>query len=522
MKKVIKVLAILLVTTTLFMTSFGCDKNKNEGEEGSFKMLIPDWSQIYDGRAGEDAMVYDAIKQKYTEDTGMDVKINLQYYPGVSYTQQVNMTVADENSDVDAFTMYSGAFLSYASQPGLLMDLTELIDQYGSNLKEKIPEKNWKAVTFKGKIMGIPDVTAGANDTGFIRMDILKAAGITKVPETLVELEAAFDVFLEQDMIPFRAPYWQAQKWLSGAFGLPYSDYIDEDGKYRRVEEHPNFKMYIETLQRWRVKEYLPPDYDTVTWQQNQLDFQSGKQGIAIGWYSFAESAYPIMKQVNPDVEIAHINVIDADGDGPIEPGYAAAVVINNAIHIFSNSKNAEAIIRYLDWLVADIDNLMLASTGIPGVHYDYDKEKNELTTKPKYLDPAVKGYQGLYGLGWNMVVFGELSNPKRILNKEDAIIAAAITQQARAELDSLPVNWSATQDYGVIVDVPEVVAQGQSFTYNMNVIASDYIINQSNMNGFEEKIANEIKACKEIIIEQVDMNYYDYIQDLIDSEKDK
>ncbi len=519
MKKHRKVVAVLLLIGILTSLNLGCAK-KSTSVAGAFKIMIPDWSQIYDDREGENAMVYDQIKKKYKTDTGNDLGIDLQYYPGVSYTQQVNMAVADAKSNVDAFSMYSGAFLSYAAQPGLLMDLTSVIEKYGKNLKEKIPEKNWKAVTYKGKIMGIPDSTAAANDTGFIRMDVLKSAGITKVPSNLVELEAAFDVFLKKGMIPFRAPYWQAQKWLSGAFGLPYSDYLDENGKYKRYEENPNFKTYIETLQRWRVKGYLPPDYDTVTWQQNQLDFQSGKQGLAIGWYSFAETAYPLMKQVIPNVEIAHINVIDSDGTGPIVPGYAPAVVTNMALHIFANSKNAQAIVQYLDWMVKDVDNYMLTGIGIPGVHYDFDKTKNELTTKPKYIDPAVKGYQGMYSLGWTLNVFGKFSNPKRILTRPDAILAANITQKARAELDSLKTYWSATQDYGIIVDVPEVVSQGQSFTYNMNVIASDYIINKSSMTGFEDLIAKEISTCKASVIEKANKNYYDYVQSLIDTSK--
>lgn len=520
MKKFIRTLSIILAMSLISIPMYGCSKGGSKSSEESFKIMIPDWSQIYDGREGENTLVDEAIQTKYLADTKEKIKINLVYYPGVSYTQQVNMAVADEKSDVDAFSMYSGAFLSYASQPGLLMDLTSLIDKYGKNLKSKIPEQNWKAVTYKGKIMGIPDSTSGANELGFIRMDILKKAGITKVPSNLAELEAAFDVFLKNNMIPFRAPYWQAQKWLSGAFGLPYNDYLDENGKYKRVEEHPNFHKYIETLQKWRVKGYLPPDYDTVTWQQNQLDFQSGKQGIAIGWYSFAESAYPLMKQVIPDVVIASVNVIDGDGDGPIEKGYSPAVVINMALHIFANSKNAEAVIKYLDWLAADVNNYMLAGTGVPGVHYDFDKEKNEITTKPKYLDPAVKGYNGIYALGWTLNIFGEYSNPTRIFTKEDAKIAAAITQTARKDLDSLKVFWSATQLKGVIIDEPDVVKQMQSFTYNMNVIASDYIINKSSMDGFDNLIAKEISACKDLKIEKVGKNYYDYTQQIIDTQK--
>ena len=510
--------AVMLLSAIGLMMACG---KKEKGEEGAFKIIIPDWSSVYDGREGENVMVYSAIQEKYKEDTGNELAIDLTYYPGVSYTQQVNMVVADENSDVDAFSMYAGGFLSYASQPGLLMDLTGLLEEYGKNLLEKIPEQYWQAVTYQGKIMGIPDCAAVANDTAFIRMDILKKHGITEVPKTIGELETAFEAFKAEGMIPFRAPYFQMQKWLSGAFGLPYTDYLDENGKYVRVERHPNFEEYIATIQRWRVKGYLSPDYDTVTWQQNQLDFQAGKQGMCIGWYSFAETAYPVLSQIVPDAEIEHLNVVNGLGaDRADEIGYAPATVINNAVHIFSNSRNAAAIVQYFDWIVADVDNYMLASTGIAGTHYTFDKESNTLTTMPKYADPAVKGYNGLYIMGFNYQVFGEYSNPTRVYDKADAQKAADLTKKAREELDGLKIIWSATQEEGIYIENADVNAQLQSHTYNMNVIFSDYIINKSDMDGFTEAIAEEVAAAKDTEVDRVGKDVYTFIQELFDAKQ--
>ena len=522
MKK-FKILTVFL-SLVMLLSAIGflaACKKENESKEGSFKMIIPDWSAIYDGRDGENAMVKSAIQEKYKSDTGNDLEFDLKYYPGVSYTQQVNNVVADEESDIDAFTMYAGGFLTYASQPGLLMDLTDLLNEYGKNLQEKIPAQYWQAVTYKGKILGIPDCAAAANDTAFIRMDVLKKHGIEKVPTTIEELEAAFEVFKQEGMIAFRAPYFQMQKWLSGAFGLPYTDYLDENGKYTRVESHPNFEAYIETIQRWRVKGYLSPDYDTVTWQQNQLDFQAGKQGMCIGWYSFGETAYPLLSQIVPDAEIAHLNVVNGLGaDQAEEIGYAPATVINNAVHIFYNSKNAESIIRYFDWLVADVDNYMLASTGIEGTHYEFDKESNTLKTKPKYTDPAVKGYNGLYIMGFNYQIFGEYSNSKRIYDKPEAQKAADLTKQARSDLDSLNIIWSATQDQGIYIEDSDVNAQLQSHTYNMNVIFSDYIINKSSISGLRADLDKEVQTAKATVIDKVGKDVYTFVQELFDEKK--
>lgn len=522
MKK-FKVLAVIL-SLVMLLSAIGflaaCTENGGS-KEGEFKMIIPDWSSVYDGRDGENAMVKSAIQEKYKSDTGNDLEFDLTYYPGVSYTQQVNNVVADEESDVDAFTMYAGAFLTYASQPGLLMDLTDLLEEYGKNLKEKIPEQYWQAVTYDGKILGIPDCAAAANDTAFIRMDILEKHGIDTVPTTIEELEEAFEAFKQEGMIAFRAPYFQMQKWLSGAFGLPYTDYLDENGNYTRVESHPNFEKYIETIQSWRIKGYLSPDYDTVTWQQNQLDFQAGKQGMCIGWYSYGETAYPVLSQIVPDAEIAHLNVVNGLGaDKADEIGYAPATVINTAVHIFSNSKNAESIIRYFDWLVSDVDNYMLASTGIDGIHYEFDKENNTLKTKPKYSDPAVKGYNGLYIMGFNYQIFGEYSNPTRIYDKADAQKAADLTKQARDELDELKIIWSATQDKGIIIENSDVNSQLQSHTYNMNVIFSDYIINKSSITGMRAELDQEVQTAKSTIIDKVGKDVYTYIQELFDAKK--
>jgi len=521
-KKITMFLMMTMLLSALGLIACG-EKTDPVGQgketEFAFKVIIPDWSGTYDGREGEYAMVKSAMLEKYKKETGDSLDFDLKYYPGVSYTQQGNSVVADEKSDIDAFSIYASGFLTYAQQPGLLMDLTDLLDQYGKNLKEKIPATYWETVTYQGKILGIPDCLAPANDTAFIRMDVLKKHGINEVPKTIEELEAAFEVFKAEGMIAFRAPYFQIQKWLSGAYGLPYMDYLDENGKYARVESHPNFEMYMETIQRWREKGYLSPDYDTVTWQQNQLDFMAGKQGMCIGWYTFAQDVYAVLPQIVPDAEIAHLNVVNGLGtDRADEIGYAPATVNNNAILVFAGSKNAEAVIRYFDWLVSDVDNYMMASIGIEGTHYVFDREKNTLRTTAKYSDPAIKGYNGIYLMGVDFKVFGEYSNPTRIHDKPEKQKAAEVTKQARAELDSLKVIWSATQEMGIIVEDPDVNMALTEHTHNMNVIFSDYIVNKSSIEGLRAELDKEIETAKSAVVDKVGMDVYTFMQGLFDA----
>lgn len=517
-KKLIRLTAFLLAAALTGGVLAGCGGDRKKGGTASFKMIIPDWNSIYDGINAENNMVYDAIQEKYKADTGDDFAGKFVWYPGVSYATQVNMTVGNASSDVDAFSMYGTAFMDYVTQPGLLMDIGALIDEHGKHLKAKIPARNWDTVTYKGKIYGIPDVIPYANDTAFIRMDVLKAAGITKVPETLAELEAAFEVFKGQGMIAWRAPSWQTQKWLLGSFGIPYYDYLDGSGNFHVMQEHPNFEAYVGTLQRWRVNGWMPPDFDNVTWQQNWLDFISGKQGIAIGWYSTMERNLPLLREVVPAAEVAHLNAIKVSGTAG---GYAPDRIVSNMVHIFANSKNAAAVIQYLDWMMSDRENMLLTWRGLQGTHYDYSKAANTVTPKEKYLDPAVKGYTGAYSLCMDYVVFGAADYPDYIFTKQTYKDAFAITKAARAELDGLDMLLSASQEYNVQVDIPEVGTQAANLSIDLNYIVADYIMNKSSTSGFNTAIADKAALCKTKSIPQVgNKNYYEWMQAQVDAKR--
>src|SRR5699024_5417034 len=89
-----------------------------------------------------------------------------------------------------------------ALENGIFMELNSLLEEYGSNILEDVPDEVWESprVSRDGKIYAIPTLNAAPNTrTAYIRKDWLDKLGMD-TPETLDDWLAYFEGIKEQDM----------------------------------------------------------------------------------------------------------------------------------------------------------------------------------------------------------------------------------------------------------------------------------------------------------------------------------
>ncbi|MCA0756997.1 extracellular solute-binding protein [Paenibacillus sp. N4] len=136
------------------------------------------------------------------EQLNIDTKIIWQTASGKDYDQKVNLSIASD--DLPDLVIVNDAQLRQMVKAGQVEDLTEAFEKYASpaikGIIEKTEGRALDAVTFDGKMMALPSVTArgDAVHTMWIRKDWLDKLGL-EVPKTVEELEKVAKAFVEKD-----------------------------------------------------------------------------------------------------------------------------------------------------------------------------------------------------------------------------------------------------------------------------------------------------------------------------------
>ncbi|MBP1990114.1 extracellular solute-binding protein [Paenibacillus eucommiae] len=332
---------------------------------GAIKVII---GQGYSKNTDND-LVIDYIKEK------SGVKLEPLWTDG-SVDKFALMIASGE--EVDAQTRPLNMYYSDLAS-GSLMPLSKLIDEYGPNLKKRINPELWSWVTDeKGEIHGIPVESFPMPHTVQIRKDWLKEQNLA-VPTTIEEFESVMLKFKEayktSPLLVKGLTTHERFDWsLAGAF-LPegYSWWKNEEGKYLPPEMHPEYKTMLATLNSWFKKGIIHPEnFIGNYFQVHPQLIDANKIGANMGWYSGAFRAEPFSEKY-PDAEFATIQPLK----GKFDHGYMQVASPSNVVSISVNSKNAIGVIKFLDWLCEDLENMIVSRFGIPGVHWDYvDKEK--------------------------------------------------------------------------------------------------------------------------------------------------
>lgn len=343
------------------------------------------------GLAGSNEVDFKEVHDKVLEATGIDVEVIIP--PVGSEKDKLNTLLASQ-SQLDFF------YGNWTEYKDAIQPITGVINEYGKNILAAWSDEAIIGMTNPdGEIMGIMRNTPTTPYPVFLRSDWLEKCGL-EYPTTIDELENVLKTFKEQDpagngqSIALGADRAGLNYCLSAAFtGVGYGNFIDEDGRVKPVEVHPDYKLFLEKMADWYTKGYIYPEaFSSTRAIYNELITQGNFGGWAY-WYSLTTLRSPYLTANMPEAKYVR---------GPIksDKGYAETHTVANASGglIPAYSKNAEAVVKFVDWQFADVANHLLCDMGIMDKHWKYTNEEIrevEILTTEAYIGEFVAS-QGL------------------------------------------------------------------------------------------------------------------------------
>ena len=309
----------------------------------------------------------------------LNIDFTILVAPPENAEEQLNLLLSsDEQIDFVVGPMRD-KFKGY--RDGIVAPLNDLIDEYGANIMRMTPPELWPLVTASdGSIIEIPNVSLGDQNYLAVRQDLLDEFGMEK-PKTLEEFETYLQKAKDHmGIAPLYAHLSTDGLWpeldstLRALGGMFFKDgynpvTYDESGNLISTRLTDEYKNAIMKLAEWYQEGYIPTDI--FTWDQAKTDaaFAQGQIGARITWAStgFQPYAEGFLKD-NPEAFYVYCTPMS----GPVGNAGSQGIPYSGGDWINNKSKVKEDVMRFLDWIVADVENYMLAAYGVEGVHFEW------------------------------------------------------------------------------------------------------------------------------------------------------
>jgi putative aldouronate transport system substrate-binding protein len=354
------------------------DADKPSGERITLKVELFDRNNT---PAGQPPITDNFMTQYVQKNFGDPNNIDVEFVtvPRAEEVDKLNVLMASNSAPDIVFTYNKPTVQNYVKSGGLT-DLGPIIEEHGPNLK-KVLGPSLPYGVFEGKQYVIPALRViQSQSTTFIRKDWLDQLNLP-VPQTTEQFVDAMRAFKEQDpgktggkvipysyidvfhMMPLVNSFW---KW----------DEITDQELYAVPRwQQPGSKDGYKLLNQMYNEGLIDPDF-ALHDDFSQHFAQQVVNGIAGAATPNTNEPvyngyYANLKANNPDAVLEAIDPFSTpDGKHP-KPIYEP---IGAYLMIPAASKNAEAAVKYLNWM-ADPANILVLQNGEEGVSYKMSDE---------------------------------------------------------------------------------------------------------------------------------------------------
>lgn len=366
MKKKSCVLPIIFVIA-FFVTS-GCDlirspvNNQSSSKSHSEKIsiVISNLGMTFPLGMDENDNRY----LNYIEDsTGVEIQVTTP--PAEVYDEKLDVIMSSGNLPDMLHTYEPVWFDNYVKQ-GAFMPLDDLIDQYGPNLKEKIPAEVWDRVRYGGKIYAVPSLNEVSGvELMYARKDWLDRLGL-KPPMTLDEYYEVIRAFTEDDPdgnglddtvgLTLTANLGRSSPFF-GAFGIQLNAWFERDGKLVNGNILPETKEALAYLAKLYQEGFLDREFPLNLQNNLYKKIENGTVGLfSATWY---DTRGPIADNMKKDPDARWIALDFPTGRGGLKGVYDKDIIRGYNV-IPAGSTHAESVIKMLDFIASDYKNLKL------------------------------------------------------------------------------------------------------------------------------------------------------------------
>ena len=384
--------ASVLAAATAFGLLIGCTSKEEQpgaapvtGGSGSDDQQVTLKVEVFDrGNSPAGMTVTNNQVTKWVQDTfGTPNHIKLEFVP-VPRAQEVdklNVLMASGDSPDIVFTYDPNLVYKYVQQGGL-MDLGQLLEANGANLKSYLGSDTLEYGKFDGKQYAIPAKRVYLGKySSMIRQDWLDKLGLP-VPKTTDEVYATLKAFKEKNpggsgTIPlgfslapasYEPIIWPFIKKTSDEERYTLMQLLGSGDKPTLM---PGHKEGVKFLNKLYNEGLLSPDFALDKDKKKlQQDVMTGKVGMyaedAGQSYGTAPEVAGILQKNVQGAKITPIDPYTNEEGKHTKPGYQPAGMY---IMIPKTSKKGEAAMKYLNWM-AQKDVLNRLTNGEEGKNY--------------------------------------------------------------------------------------------------------------------------------------------------------
>lgn len=363
--------------------------------EVTIRVMLWDRGNAAPGTTTENNALTDWVKQQI-KDT---YNINVEYVavPRSSSDDSLNIMMSGGTAPDIVFTYEQSLFYNYAVS-GALADLTDVYEQYGSNIKEYCAEAQTVGVLDDVRYAVMKQ--RGSEDprhTAYIRQDWLDELGMD-IPTTKEELGEYLYAAKENNLggentIPWAMSGRADTEKMYLNFVGSYVDLASERDGYVYNEGYmavaPGSKDGLKQLNQWYNDGLITTDFPTDTAEDiYKADIANGKAGFVLDDTFNPHDSFKILVNSLGKETFVPVQCFDlADGSyrTPFEYRYAMFVMVPAT----TEGEKLEASMKYLNWL-ADPENAKI-------VRYtpDYTEDEMGVASEPTQAEKDEKGYPG-------------------------------------------------------------------------------------------------------------------------------
>lgn len=367
------------------------DSSNNKGEPYTVTLVLNGSQQTDEER----------IEEKINEILvpAINAKLDIVVLPWGSAAQQLQLMLAGDEK-IDVFYTNATSALQYINS-GQILDMSELIENYGKNLKEVFGDA-LSANKINGFTFGVPtQIERGNIPAIFMRKDIVEKYDIdTSSIKEPADLDAVFEKVKAGE--PNMTMLYSIGEGDTPISRLSRMDALGDTAakgvimnplENTTVENFYASDWYMENtsmLYDWYQKGYISKDAATET-ENWRTVFKTGNLFSILFSY---HPGTPVEFQSSTDCEFEIVPFYDA-------PIMYSSTYSNVIFSIAQNSENPEKAMECLDYIYGSPEVMNLLNWGEEGVDYVFaDKEKG-IITYPEGINADNAGYS--LNLGWEL-----------------------------------------------------------------------------------------------------------------------
>lgn len=418
-----KVLSVALTGAMAFsLAACGSKEKAEDSKGGDEKGVTLEFQQWWGVELPEGAL--DEICQKFTDDTGIKIELLSNPYADTK-TQIAAGAAAGTMADVVGL---DGSWVYDFAKQGSISNLTKLMEKDGYDVSQLSDQ-----IKYEGNTYMIPVVNFAY--PLYVNMDILKEAGVEKVPTTWTEfMDACEKITSKTDAAAYAIPLsseapngiqnqFMSWVWASGGSML-------NEGK-PGLKGNETVKAVTDLFKEMSEKGYLVKGVNAMKEQDMVNEFQNGRLAFMVDGISHLT----LIKEEAPDLNFDYVPM-------PVKDGYAEKSgldVANWGIGIASNCEHQEEAMKFVEYLMSPEVNAELAqlANAFPG----------NSTSEPDYSsnDELFKKAYDIFGKGYAINEFTGAPTSEdlmRSFNEQFVLYLDGDTASADEMLNEVQKAW--------------------------------------------------------------------------------